>query len=319
MKTSGSAEKLWKVVLDGVFQPNKFAAKTENEAIDLWRKKTGKNSVARKRLSARPDGAPDATAKKGRAKRPGADSERPDSWYILVVERGKGTRDLGEGPFDTEEDARRFAKNEVGASWVLFKAPPGTAARFLAEKDRVYENGPDTRTDWYILKVGRNKVATVLTEGPSSSKADAKAFAKAEVPGKWVVFLAPAGTAKAFEAEKERFFSAMGPSRQPGKRMTVAEEADARGETELTDEATTPGDRAEYEKERAAKRSRAARKGARTRAKNRATSKKTAPKKAAKKTAAPRKTAAKKRTISKDQQRKMQAGRRKAAKKKGAR
>ena len=41
-----------------------------------------------------------------------------------------------------------------------------------------------------------------------------------------------------------------------GRRMSRAEEADAFGETELTDEATTPAQRAAYETERAGKRAR---------------------------------------------------------------
>jgi hypothetical protein len=132
-----------------------------------------------------------------------AEGGRADGWYILTLDPDKTTTDDGEGPWDTKADALEFAEAEFGVPWVLFRAPLGTVDAFEAERERVYHDRPDDRTDWYVLKVGPNKVATVVPGGPSASMQGAEDFAKRKkVTGKWIAFLAPAGTAKAFKEEQ---------------------------------------------------------------------------------------------------------------------
>lgn len=188
---------VWYVWLNGTRQRGRFGHATARGAIGVWRRQTGQRAHAGEVVAATP--APAA--------------EAPTApWYILTIARDKTTHNLGEGPFDDEAEARRFAKNEVGASWVLFQAAPGTADAFEAEKDCEYaqrRDDADPRTDWYILKRGAQKRVVPLGEGPFTSLKLAKEFAKAEYAGPVLFFLAPAGTADAFEAARD--FYAAGP------------------------------------------------------------------------------------------------------------
>jgi hypothetical protein len=122
-------------------------------------------------------------------------------WYILQAHEDKTTRDIGEGPWDTEEVAREFAENEVGVWWILFHAPDATERAFAKERlrdDFREEEAPDPRTDWYVLKVNKKTLVASLTGGGPWSEAEARAFGRT-LKGRWALLLAPVGTATAFK------------------------------------------------------------------------------------------------------------------------
>ena len=62
-----------------------------------------------------------------------AEEPAPDprtDWYVFEVKPNRRAVDIGEGPWETEADAREFADAEVGVDWVLFLAPVGTRDGF---------------------------------------------------------------------------------------------------------------------------------------------------------------------------------------------
>ncbi len=122
----------------------------------------------------------------------------PGGWYILRTHSDGTTEDLGEGPWVTQTNARDFADAEVGVPWVLFHAPDGTERAFDKERERVYEyndGDDDPRTDWYVLQVDKRHVVS-LTSGPWT-ESEARRFGST-LRGRWVLFLAPVGSAAAF-------------------------------------------------------------------------------------------------------------------------
>ncbi len=92
-------------------------------------------------------------------------------WYVLEVKPNRRAVDVGEGPWETEADARAFADANVGVDWVLFLAPVGTKDAFQRARRRGGHRSKLLKR--YRLKLPNNRVADTAYDHLAGGSYDA--------------------------------------------------------------------------------------------------------------------------------------------------